>query len=188
MKKQHITRERHSHARCSHSCDRAYQRGWSRYTFFCILLGQGWNVRMVKQLTAEIHHSQMIKSLLRCHGQDFLTLVAAVTTALMGVSPPCNMINQNNDNNEPITKAFVMCTAMLGSTAPVLLPDPQCTQVKRVWWIAPWHVSDCLTRRLNIRTSLGTRPSYACQGQVPRLYTYLGFFTIITSALLTTPT
>ena len=31
-------------------------KGWSRYTFFHILSGQGQNILVVKRSTAEIHH------------------------------------------------------------------------------------------------------------------------------------
>ena len=32
------------------------RKGWSRYTFFHVLSGQGQNILVVKRSTAEIHH------------------------------------------------------------------------------------------------------------------------------------
>ena len=58
-----------------------------------ILPGQGRKLRAVKRAMAEIQHSQKVK----CHfvmrssgkndGQDFLSPLAAVTMASMGMSP-----------------------------------------------------------------------------------------------------
>ena len=38
------------------------KEGWSCYTFFCIQLGQGRNVRVAKQSTGEIQRSQTVKT------------------------------------------------------------------------------------------------------------------------------
>jgi len=57
----------HSHICCSHSrpCSWPHilRKGWSCYTFFHILSGQGQNVRVVKRLINKMQHSQTVKSL-----------------------------------------------------------------------------------------------------------------------------
>ena len=71
----------------SESWPRILRKGCSRYAFFRIL-------SVVKRSMAEIQRSKMVKSLFAMRssstndGQDFLTPVAALTTASMGVSPP----------------------------------------------------------------------------------------------------
>ena len=62
-----------------------------------ILSGQGRNVHTVKRSTAEVQHSQTVRSLFvmrsSCQAAKMtvkiFTPVAALTTACMGVSPPC---------------------------------------------------------------------------------------------------
>ena len=75
----------------SESWPHILRKDCSRYAFFRILSA-------VKRSTAEIQRSQTVKSLFAMQssagssskkdGQDFLTPVAALTTASMGVSPP----------------------------------------------------------------------------------------------------
>ena len=72
------------------------RKGWSCYTFFCILSGQGQNVHAVKWSTAgqqPVKRSRVFCDAVKwsSSGKDFLTPVAALTMASMGVSPPCSI-------------------------------------------------------------------------------------------------
>ena len=93
-----ITRGWHSHTRCSQSCDRAYQRILTPYTkerlqslrILPYTIGgqavNGWNTA---QSNGQESFCDAVKwSSSKNDGQDFLTPVAALTTASMGVSPP----------------------------------------------------------------------------------------------------
>ena len=62
--------------------------------FAVVTSGQGRNVRAVKRSMTEIPHSQSFvrrsgSQAAQNDGQDFLTLVAAVTMPSMGVLLPC---------------------------------------------------------------------------------------------------
>jgi len=67
------------------------RKGWSRYTFFNILSGQG----VVKHLMNEMQHSHTVKSLFAMFSSQVIKQQAAkaVTTAYKGVTTPCSDVH-----------------------------------------------------------------------------------------------